>query len=72
MFPNPSSSLVSINTGTNDLIEMEILDIYGKVIWNENIVNNAQFDVSNWDSAVYFIRISKNKQLLKSSKLVVH
>lgn len=72
MYPNPSSSLVSINTGTNDLIEMEILDIYGKVIWNENIVSNTQFDVSNWDSAVYFIRISKNKQLLKSSKLVVH
>jgi hypothetical protein len=72
MYPNPASNLVSIFTGTNDLIEMEILDIYGKVIWNENIVNNAQFDVTNWNSAVYFIRISKNKQLLKSSKLVVH
>ena len=72
MFPNPASNLVSIFTGTNDLIEIDIVDVYGKVIWNENIVNNAQFDVSTWNSAVYFIRISKNKQLLKTSKLVVH
>jgi len=48
------------------------VDVYGKTLWKESIVNNAQFDVSSWNSAVYFIRISKNKQLLKTSKLVVH
>jgi hypothetical protein len=72
MYPNPASNLVSIFTGTNELIEIDIVDVYGKTLWKESIVNNAQFDVSSWNSAVYFIRISKNKQLLKTSKLVVH
>ena len=72
IFPNPASSLVSISTGTNELIDIDIVDIYGKSIWKEAIVNNAQFDVSNWNSAVYFVRISQNNQTLKTIKLVVH
>ncbi len=72
IYPNPASSLVSISTGTNDLIEIDIVDVYGKIIWKETIVDNSELDVSNWNSAVYFVKISQNNQTLKTTKLVVH
>jgi hypothetical protein len=64
--------MVVVNTGTDELIEIEIVDMYGKTIWKEDVLNKGQFDVSTWNSAVYFVQIKRNNQVLKTTKLVVH
>ncbi len=72
MYPNPAEHIVVVNTGTDETIEIEIVDVYGNVILGQTINNTGEFDVSTWASAVYFIRIKRNAQVLKTSKLVVH
>lgn len=57
IYPNPTSDLLNIRTGTGDK-QMEILNLLGKTIHNETVADeNITLNVSDWTNGVYIIRI---------------
>ena len=76
VFPNPSSSLLTIITPKNsNTIKTEFIDIQGKKVLscdlnnNSNVVNPHQLDVSNLAKGLYILNLSnlEGKQSLKIS-----
>ena len=59
LFPNPSSSSISIST-TNNIKTINIIDILGKKTNISNFENN-KIDVSSLQNGVYFIEITTEK-----------
>ena len=72
-YPNPAKTdlNVNINSETNDLIKVELMDLSGKVVYNQTVrlannSNNEQIkiDIKQFNSGVYILRsTNKNKSL---------
>lgn len=63
VYPNPVQDVVFINGDLNELQELQLIDIYGRVLMNvEGIISN-QLDVSQFESGTYFLNFQfKDKQ----------
>lgn len=66
IYPNPSNSLLNIelqNEISNGTIE--IYDLLGKQIFQQNITSNSilPIDVANWNTGVYIIKIASENSL---------
>ena len=57
VFPNPANDIVNISTTEN--YTLTITDINGKKI--DSQVENDRLDISNFNSGIYFLRISTDK-----------
>jgi hypothetical protein len=63
VFPNPSSASlnVSFNIENNENAQLSIVDMTGKVVYNENVADGrTQINISALNSGVYYLRISSN------------
>ncbi|BCY27933.1 M4 family metallopeptidase [Flavobacterium okayamense] len=61
VYPNPSKGIYNISLGTNQLEKIEVYDINGRLILNQNSFENSfetKIDLSNASTGVYFIKIS--------------
>lgn len=57
IYPNPANDIVKINSEEN-LDYIEILNISGQIVSFENVnTNNAEINISNLSSGVYFIKV---------------
>lgn len=68
LYPNPTNGLINIqtNTATNLPMEFMIMDINGKIVKKGNLTNERTIDISELQSANYWIRIFvNNKEFLK-------
>jgi hypothetical protein len=73
IYPNPSISITNINLGkfNEELVTITIFDSYGKLILNESTSEtNYLFDVSNYNSGVYFVRVN-SKDFVTTKRLVI-
>ena len=70
IYPNPASSTISIRN-SREAVRIEVLNVVGQVIKVLNIQNGTQqYDLSNLNSGLYFIRYTKeNQQYLE--KLII-
>lgn len=71
IYPNPSSSSISIINNDNSLIsEIKFLSITGEVI---KIVNNnkSNIDISNLPKGIYFLNIKTTNNEMKYKKLII-
>ncbi len=71
VYPNPATNLVSVElpvlTGINSLIE--IFDLNGKRVFTHSLkqnINFYQFQISDFNSGIYFIKISSDKNYYTS------
>lgn len=74
VFPNPASNQITIETTVLlEDVTIQILDIGGKLLLNENIkeFKNYTIDCSNWSNGTYLISLSDSKNDLYSSKLII-
>ncbi len=72
IFPNPSSTLISITGLDFSNYELTIYSIQGKLVKSEFIANrNTSIDISNLDDGVYFVQITSDNLKL-SKKLIVN
>jgi len=63
IFPNPSNSLLTIDVENNCLIE--IIDIFGKVILNQNLLKGQnKLNIENFTPSYYFIRFKTNHEVI--------
>ena len=58
LFPNPlTDNLNIINLSNSENMKIKIVDIHGKVIYQNNNVPNS-INTSNWSNGLYFVQIN--------------
>jgi len=67
IFPNPTNGLFSIKSEGNGSVR--VLDITGKVVFNQTFSSSVDIDLSSFESNCYFVEIS-NSTFRKVEKLV--
>ena len=62
VFPNPTNGLVRIQTGGQSVVEVQVFDLFGKMLFQQS-VNEDDFsvDLSNYSSGTYLLRIISNE-----------
>ena len=68
IYPNPADEFISIQIDEflNDDLNVEILDVSGKVAKTERMKENTQYlkiDSQNFTQGVYFIRLTGGKKV---------
>jgi len=70
-YPNPFDNFLQIINTSNDIKEVNIFDVRGKLISTENVINSKMIDVSYLTSGIYIAQWNDKNQLM-SQKLVKH
>ena len=60
IYPNPTSDVLNISTNSNDLSELIIKDITGKIVFNKNFNTNITVNTENYAKGVYLIDVKNN------------
>ena len=76
LYPNPASSICTVNFGAVILIsgELFITDIFGKEIERISIDDNStmtELNTENLSNGIYFIHLLRSGQILDSGKLII-
>lgn len=69
MYPNPAHNYINFKNSEN-IQNVEIIDISGKTLINKQKINNNQIDISSLDYGVYIIRIKFHNNTLITSKII--
>ncbi len=69
VYPNPSFGLfnVSLENMTGKVIQVEVTDVQGRVVWEQNVTNSAKtlktsFDLSKHAKGIYNLRITTEEK----------
>jgi len=60
IYPNPTSDVLNISTNSNDLSELIIKDITGKIVFNQNFNTNITVNTENYAKGIYLIDVKNN------------
>jgi polyhydroxybutyrate depolymerase len=69
LFPNPTSSLLNIKIDKELIVNVEILDIFGKVILSNSTQTNS-ISVENLQSGIYFVSIKTESGVEVNTKFI--
>ena len=70
VYPNPTDGLVNVDfdLASNSPVEIEVIDAIGRTVdrWNSDnvMIVNQQFDLSNKEDGIYFIRVKANENVI--------
>lgn len=73
IFPNPTTSLLNLTFGDYDItgVTYSITDLNGKqLVQAKSVSQQTTIDVSNLNTAIYLLTISKNNTAVKIYKIV--
>lgn len=73
-YPNPATDVINFNikTDINEVITYEVLNITGVVVRSKAAKsNNAKFSVSDLAEGLYIYRVSSDKKIIKSGRVVI-
>jgi len=67
IFPNPSKGVITINTSSNNLFDVQVYNVLGKLIYNKNGNNKSTtIDLSSINKGIYIVSILiDNKRISK-------
>ena len=71
VYPNPFNEIVNIKFESSDLKTVNVLDITGKTVYNENISGSQlELDLSGLNNGVYFVKVisgteTKTERIIK-------
>lgn len=76
LYPNPNNGtfMLAYDLKANNDADITIFDITGKTVFNDKLdkLNNVvQINISNLQSGIYFVQLSKKKNLLWTDKLMI-
>ena len=69
VYPNPAHNAIVIN-GISSQSNIVMYDITGKMVLNENVINNASLDISALDAGIYIITIVQDDMCV-TKKIIV-
>ncbi len=61
VYPNPTSDFIRINTNNLVIKNIEILDLNGKILFNQNTAQSI--DISDLEAGVYILKIKTNQSV---------
>ncbi len=71
IYPNPSTGIFNINLGgINNLIEINVTNSQGQLIYTGQLSGSQQLDLSNQPNGVYFVRLV-NENSVRLEKLII-
>ncbi len=75
IFPNPFYDKINVNSNIIGQINIEILDISGKIIFSEKVINNYDSfelnkDFSDIPKGIYFFNINSDEKIIHSQKII--
>ena len=60
IYPNPTSDVLNISTNSNDLSELTVKDITGKIVLKQNFNNKITINTENYSKGIYLIDVKNN------------
>jgi len=70
VFPQPASNQIEIET--NETIQSyKIFDLNGKILSEENYLNNKIIDVANLPKGIYLLQLLNNKNFISTKKIII-
>ena len=70
VFPNPTDNLLTVQTNSEKISQMQLTDFTGKVVWTSfQIENETRIDTSHLPNGVYILKL--NGENLNSSKKII-
>ena len=60
IYPNPVKEKVLVKILSSEIYKIQLMDLNGKVIFNSDLLNQTEINLSHLSKGVYFIRISNN------------
>lgn len=70
IYPNPTGSVLNVVFKQNELYQLQITAIDGKIIEAKTINGNTTIDVSKYSSGMYFITATNKEGKVFQSKFV--
>lgn len=70
VYPNPAQNSFTVNPATNDKQLLQVFDISGKQVLQQNIQGTTVIDANSLENGVYFIQL-KNNGATSTQKIVV-
>lgn len=64
--PNPSNGVFQVSLNQFDLVNIEIYNTLGQLVFNKSIVHNGEIDLTEYQNGLYYAKI--NQQLFKLLK----
>ena len=68
MFPNPSSSFVNVKIDDNQIHEIRVSDLSGKLIYSEKVYRNKTIDTREFSAGVYLVQLDSQT----AQKLIIN
>ena len=68
MFPNPSSSFVNVKIEDNEIHEIRVSDLTGKLIYSEKVYRDKTIDTREFPAGVYLVQLDSQT----SQKLIIN
>jgi hypothetical protein len=70
IFPNPAKEKLYVAAPGNELSQLEIRDIQGRLLWKQSFVNSAVIQLDDFAQGVYLVKVF-NDLGTKVEKIVV-
>lgn len=73
VYPNPSSSSVTVTSNKFDITEIKLYDITGQIVYKLNIHQTQEFiaDLSGLPNGIYFMHVTDEKGFINIIKIVL-
>jgi hypothetical protein len=69
VYPNPFNNIFTVGVDSDSKIE--IYNLLGKIIKTKNVsIGSFQFDMTNFASGVYFLKVTNDKNSSKTIKII--
>ncbi|MEE1251584.1 MAG: T9SS type A sorting domain-containing protein, partial [Bacteroidales bacterium] len=68
--PNPTKDVIILSGLKEGVHQMEIIDMAGRVMITDNIINNSLINLSSLQKGCYLVKVTNNNSLY-SSKVIV-
>ena len=70
-YPNPTSNYLTLKTGNNAHFSYQLYDMQGRIIENKKVTTtDTTISMETLPTATYFLKVTKDSQLVKTFKII--
>ncbi|MDG2441123.1 MAG: T9SS type A sorting domain-containing protein, partial [Crocinitomicaceae bacterium] len=70
IYPNPTSSKITISNSSNDNIRAVLSDLKGKIISSTEFLNEISLDLAELKMGVYLMSIYRDDELIEQERII--
>ena len=71
VYPNPTTNFLTLKVKNTNNISYQLFDMQGRIIESKKVIDNTTtVEMENLPTAIYFLRVSENNQIVKIFKII--